>query len=116
MISIKEKYNNLKKSGEIEKSAFLIAILAVPVICFLIFYVAVNFNSIIMAFQSYDNKTSTFYFNGLVNFKEFFERLSTASQLKYAIKNSAIVFVLNVGISMPLCMFVSYCITEKAPP
>ena len=114
MVSI-EKNKQLKKRFDFWECAFLIGILAVPVICFLIFYVAVNFNSIIMAFQSYDTATSTFYFNGLVNFKEFFERLSTSSQLKYAIKNSALILVLNVGISMPLCMLISFCVTEKVP-
>ena len=93
----------------------MVSILAIPVICFAIFYVAVNFNSIIMAFQSYDEATSKFYFSGLVNFKEFFERISTTAELKYAFKNSAIVFALNVCVSMPLCMYISYCITEKIP-
>ncbi|MBQ4268607.1 MAG: sugar ABC transporter permease [Clostridia bacterium] len=115
MLSIKEKFKKFKRSGGIAQSAFLIGILAVPVTCFLIFYVAVNFNSIIMAFQSYDTETSKFYFDGFVNFKEFFSRLSLSSQLKHAIRNSAVIFVLNVCISMPLCMFVSYCITEKVP-
>ncbi len=115
MLSIKEKYKKLKKSGDIERGLFLTAILIVPVICFFIFYVAVNFNSIIMAFQSYDTEKSTFYFDGLVNFKEFFKRLSQSTQLKYAIKNSALILALNIVISMPLCMFVSYCVTEKVP-
>ena len=115
MTSIENKTDKIKKRIDVEKGIFLVSILAIPVICFAIFYVAVNFNSIIMAFQSYDEATSKFYFSGLVNFKEFFERISTTAELKYAFKNSAIVFALNVCVSMPLCMYISYCITEKIP-
>lgn len=121
MTSIQEKNNHTKKRLDVEKGVFLTAILAIPVVCFIIFYVVVNFNSILMAFQSYNEETSQFYMNGFVNFEEFFKRLFVSSseqssvQLKYAVQNSALILVLNVCISMPLCMFVSYCVTEKVP-
>ena len=66
-----KKMSSIKKSGRL----FYITMIALPLVQFLIFYVIVNFNSILMAFQNYDNSTGevviTFTWD---NFKFFFNK------------------------------------------
>lgn len=73
-----------------EHGWFYIIMLAFPTIQFLIFYIAVNFNSIIMVFQKYDANTATYVFEGVSNFKEAFKMLTTNDNMIMAIRNSFI--------------------------
>ena len=62
-----------------KKLIFYIACFALPVLQFLIFYIGVNFQSILLAFQKYDGKTTSFYFDKQdlwVNFQRVYEELT----------------------------------------
>ena len=63
-----------KRKREFQKNIFLATIIGVPLLNFIIFYVFVNFNSIIMAFQEYNLDTSKFEWAGMTNFKNLFEK------------------------------------------
>ena len=59
-----------------KKLLFYIVLMALPVVQFCVFYIGVNFQSILMAFQRYDTLESKFYFlkeDIFANFKRIFQ-------------------------------------------
>lgn len=92
---------------------FYTSIVALPVIQFLIFYIGVNFNSILLAFGKYDIHTNTYSFNGLNNFAEVIKAFQTTLYMPSALKNSTYVYLLGLFISMPLGLLFSYYLHKK---
>ena len=81
---------------------FYICLVALPLIQFCIFYIYVNFSSIMLAFQEFDPDTNKYVFAGLKNFEQIYLDWSNMPILKVALKNSLILY----GITL-LCMIVS---------
>ena len=104
----KRKNKNLKQTG------FIISVLFYPLLLFVIFYVVINFNSIIMAFEHidvYGNVT----FARFDNFKEYWN-LMTSSQgslVAISLKNSLLMYIINLAICMPLYILFSYMLFKK---
>ena len=108
---------------------FYIVMLAYPVLQFAIFYVGVNFNSILMAFQYFSGSTGkvdnyTFYEGTklFTNFITFFKRFQEGSGLEemtlmhgYAFKNSFISYFAALIITTPVSLIFSYYIFKKFP-
>lgn len=91
---------------------FYIALMAIPVVQFLIFYVYVNFNSIVMAFQSYDTLTGEKSFS-FANFAKIISEFRDGSMGIY-LRNSLLAYVVGLFV-MPLTLFFSYYIYKKYP-
>ena len=104
-----KKMSSIKKSGRL----FYITMIALPLVQFLIFYVIVNFNSVLMAFQNYDNSTGevviTFTWD---NFKFFFNK-DIAADLWLCTRNSLLYLVLNILVVMPVSLLFSYYVYKK---
>ena len=99
-----------------KKLIFYIVCFALPIIQFLIFYVGVNFQSILLAFQKYDGKTASFYFDKQdlwVNFKKVYEELTETNTLLIALKNSLILWVATSIIGTVAAVFFSYYIYKQ---
>ena len=108
---------------------FYIVMLAYPVLQFLIFYVGVNFNSILMAFQYWsgsDGKIDNYtFFEGsklLTNFITFFDRFDESSGIAevtlmggYAFKNAFVAYFSALIITTPVSLIFSYYIFKKFP-
>ena len=97
---------------------FIILMLAVPVLWFIVFYVMININSIIMAFRVIDGIGSDGrleYVWGLGNFKTFFEefRINLPSGIQVALKNTMKYFCLNFFLIVPATFFVAYFMYKK---
>jgi ABC-type sugar transport system permease subunit len=93
---------------------FYIAFMAIPVIQFCIFYIGVNFNSILLAFQRYDVNTGKYFFYGLQNFDQFFFDLALpGSPLNVSIFNSLIVYAGTLGATMLSLLFSFYIYKKK---
>src|SRR5690554_2364534 len=75
---------------------FYILVLAFPMTQFAIFYLGVNFNSILLAFRSYDVMSGQYIWAGLNNFKEVFADLSNMAMFSIAFRNSIIAFVFGM--------------------
>ncbi len=91
---------------------FCALVLAVPVAQFIIFYVVVNFNSIIMAFQKYEY--GNYMFNGLNNFKDMWGEIAHGSTLD-AIKNSILVYFCSSLLGLTLSLVFSFYIYKQMP-
>lgn len=96
---------------------FYILMMAFPVAQFMVFYVALNFRSILLAFQSVVNVEGTYRSSfSLTNFQtifyEIFHYPQNAQFLKL-LKNSLIAFGLEILVKIPLGVLFSYYIYKK---
>lgn len=92
--------------------AFYIALMALPVIQLCIFYIYVNFNSILLAFQT----TTAGDFQRLpAGFSNFVEAFKIMSECTYMFKNSIIFYLCHTGIGLSLAIVFSYYIYKKYP-
>ena len=98
---------------------FYITLLAIPVLQFSIFYVGVNFNSLLMAFQKYDDTNKVFKFlnfsNLFQNFVDVFEALGTETVFPYALKNSLISYFVSLVAGTGLALIFSFYVYKKFP-
>ena len=96
---------------------FIIGMLAVPIAWFIVFYVVVNFNSIILAFRSLDGVSSSgqpIYKWGFDNFAKFFEAFAMDTDaVQVSFWNTLKYFALNVVIILPLTYFMAYFLYKK---
>lgn len=105
------------KKRHIHDLIFCLCVMAIPTIQFAIFYVGVNFNSILMAFQKYEIDPATnlgaYKWLGFDNFESIWIELRYGSELVQALKNSAIVFLVNVGVGTTLSLVFSLYIFKR---
>lgn len=91
---------------------FIWSIITLPLISWLLFYVYLNFNMVLLAFQEYDVNALTYKFSGFTQFGRFLKDLFSEPILGGAAKNSLIVY--GIGwLQMPLTILVSFCIYKK---
>ncbi|MFR2944623.1 MAG: carbohydrate ABC transporter permease, partial [Lachnospiraceae bacterium] len=100
-----------KKNWFSGQTAFLIAIMALPVINWLIFWLYININSILLAFQ---NRTGAWT---LSNFKEVWislvEPVDYGGSVQLALKNTLKYFGVNVFVLLPVGLILSYFIYKR---
>lgn len=92
---------------------FYISLVGLPSLQFLIFYIVVNFNSIILAFQEYNVDTASFTFHGFENFKSAIENFKTQTFLTAAVENSITLYLFTLLVGIPLAIVFSYYIYKK---
>lgn len=106
------KKRSVLTKKELKKYGFILAVFAYPAILFLIFYVGININSILLVFQKIDlggGKT----FAGFDNFAFFFESIRNNPIVGTSLKNSLLIYVLNLVICMPLYLIFSFYLFKK---
>ena len=89
---------------------FVLIMLIVPIVNFIIFWVVVNFNSIVIAFQDPTGKTS-FTFD---NFKMVFNYFKT-NELRIALINTLITSGFQIVFLVPWSFILSYFLYKKVP-
>lgn len=99
-----------KKRGE---KIFFIALIAYPLLQFLVFYVIVNINSILLAFKAFDPDTATYYFQGLQNFVKFIKDITSDPAMVKASINSLTLYVSTLFIALPLNLVFSFFLYKK---
>lgn len=100
-----------KKKIKPRKLLFYLSIVTIPLIQFCIFYVGVNINSVIMAFESYDSATNSFRWNNFENFKMVFENFKNGPLLR-ALGNSVMYYGITI-ITMTLSTVFAYYVFKK---
>ena len=109
-----ENTNIIKKKKDVGATIFIVAMLIVPIAAFLFFYVYINFNSILMAFQIplYDGLGS--YRWGFDNFTRVFNQFSnTGDDLLLYLRNTVIFFCQDTFVNLPLSLMICYFIYKK---
>lgn len=114
--TLKRDKRMLKRSTK--RLLFAILMVIVPVVQFLIFYVYVNFNSFILAFQdyqvNYESLGYTVSFAGIKHFKAAWEIIASPHGLSM-IGSSLILYGCNLVIVMGLALVFSYYIAKQFP-
>ena len=103
-----EKLNSKKK----QRLLFYIFAMAWPVIQFIVFYVCVNINSILLAFRQFD-ALEGYSFVGLDNFKKVFSDFTEQAYIGTAFKNTFMVFGLSL-LTMFLPIVWAYYLYKKS--
>ena len=89
------------------RNIFIFLMLIYPLANFLVFYVAVNFNSVLMAFQRTDEEFNS-VFAGFDNFSRVFQTLGANGQLLQYAGNSFFFFAVTLVIGFPLNILFAY--------
>lgn len=106
------------KSGNVGAAVFAYTLIAYPMLQFLIFYVYVNFNSILLALQEFIPETATFEFlkgNIFGNFKDVIVDIIHDSTMKYCVSNSLVAWAIGLIVGFPLNLTFAYVIYKKVP-
>lgn len=107
----KKRMSNPRRNKRI---LFYVCVLALPLIQFAIFYLYVNIDSLMLAFQHYENKIGELGYNvtfaGFDNFVNVFNILKNKPQL---LENSLTLFVVELLIGIPLALLFSYYIYKR---
>ncbi len=110
----KEKYKKLTTARK-KEFAFFLALVAFPIAQFLVFYVVVNINSILLAFKTFDPNTAEYHFSGFNNFELFFHNVARDATMKVSIRNSLLLYASGLFIGLPLNLLFSYFLYKKIP-
>lgn len=103
-----------KEKMPLKRKLFILSIVFIPLCSFAFFYVYINFNSFLLAFQKIDINEN-YSFVGLDNFKKFFETILTGADAGLAFVNSLKNFWTTFLISTPLYILFAYYISKKMP-
>ncbi|MGN1078047.1 MAG: carbohydrate ABC transporter permease [Candidatus Gallimonas sp.] len=106
----REKSMSAMKRG---KAVFCAAVLIIPLLQFFLFYVCVNFNSLLLAFQKIDAEGNRF-FCGFDNFSTLFTMFRTDSVFGYALKNSLIAYLFVTVLATPLSLLFAFYVYKQA--
>ncbi len=103
-----------------KEKVFICVMIGIPLIQFAIFYVWMNFNSILMAFNEGPEVIWTDGFvslgkdmYGWDNFRRIFENESKVFSV--ALKNTFLFFLVGTIVSLPISLFVSFFLYRKIP-
>ena len=106
------------KKGKLDKRTvhrglFIGGMLSVALINFAVFWVYVNFDSILMAFRL-ETRTGTVW--GFENFRRFFREFPQAEfEWLVSLRNTLLLFVVGTLICLPLTFIFSYFMFKKVP-
>ncbi|GEM_PF-220502 len=111
------KKTGVKRIGQRKRNdiIFYCLMLAFPVVQFCIFYIGVNFNSILLTFKKYDFVTGQWSFAGFENISKVLSDISSQYVLIQSAKNSLICYFVGLITGVPLSLFFSYYIYKKMP-
>ncbi len=113
MLRVKEGGVQTAKNKRFKETGFIIVMLIIPVINFLIFWVGVNFNQILLAFKKIEGDK---YVYTLENFKEIFLVIagkSTKLEIWSSLKNTTIFWLFDNVLLFPLIIFCAYVMKKK---
>lgn len=119
-VKLHDKFGRKNKSRSIgaRKRAeifFLVCILAFPITIFLVGYVYVNLNSVMLSFKAYDLDKAEYYWVGFENFKQVFSDLTTNPVISSMFARSLISYACTLLIAFPLNIVFAFVIYKKIP-
>lgn len=104
----------IKKSRKSKTEiAFILFGISIPIISVIFFWIIINFQGILLAFQE---KVDGSYIWGLGNFKYLWEEVtSPTSKIMEGLKNTLIFFVFSTFLQLPTTYAISFFIYKKVP-
>ena len=97
------------------KKIFYYSLMLYPLLQFCVFYIGVNFQSILLAFQEYEDNKFVFLTGDIFgNFKQIIEHFGVKDNtVLWAFKNSLILWGFSVVFGMGVAIFFSYYIFKR---
>lgn len=113
MEKVKKKKMTLKNK-KIGETIFFWSLLIIPLAQFCVFYIGVNFNSLLLSVKEYDYDTGKYIYAGFRNFENFFKLcFSGDSSMWICLKNSLLIFLIGVFVTTPISILFSYYIYKN---
>ncbi len=111
------KLHQKKKRQPLSRHLFILALIVWPLAQFLVFWLYVNIDTVVMSFQQLDFNTGKQAFVGFDNFRWVWRQLvsNTDPTLRNSILNSIYLFLSNNFIILPVAIFVAYVLQKKLP-
>lgn len=103
-----------RQKNEMKRSLFVASILIIPIAVFLVFWLYVNFDSILLSFQRevYEGGNMHLEFS-LDNFKRVYEGFFKDRTLLLAFRNTLLFYLVSVIVVFPLSLLMAYFIYKK---
>lgn len=110
---MKAKKEHKKMSRKTKRLLFIWGMLAIPLLQWLIFFVYVNIDSVIMSFQTMNYNTGKIEWT-LNNYKRFIYEWNALPQIKNAVSNSILAGINNMVLIL-ISLILSYFFYKKIP-
>ena len=113
---VKRRYRNVNGRGTFARNKgdllFYCLVLLIPLTQIALFYFGVNFQSILMSFQTYSTVNDVFTWNPQVNINQFINEVKTAN-FWIMVRDSLVVWLCTQLAGTVLALFFSYYIYKK---
>lgn len=110
---LKKKRNGSMRKAKRNERIFITCMLIIPLTMFCVFYIGVNFNSILLAFKQYNTTTGGYEWAGFSQFKLFFDTIANEPFMKYSIRNTFIYFAISLFVLLPIQVLNAYYVYKK---
>lgn len=119
LIDLFEKVLRLDRSYKAkrrrQKKFFIFMMLVLPIAHFMVFFVYVNIDTILLSFQRFDYYTGDYTFVWLENYQKVIRDIIQLPQMKQTIINSFMFLPITNFITLPLSIISAYFIFRKVP-
>ena len=105
----------MKLTRKQRRLAFYIALSFIPIAQASVFYIYLNINTIVLAFQDYDLESQKYIWAGVANFKRLFQNFSADPAFLLAFRNSLIAFIVPSVLIVPIGVLNGYYFYKHAP-
>lgn len=107
--SATKERKKIKRIGKRRETIFIVALLAVPTVHWLIFWLYVNMSSFVLAFQTQAGEWS------LINFSMFWNSLTSpyGATVGRSLINTLKYWAVSIGINFPLSIVIAYFLFKK---
>ena len=116
-LKVKDGNTNTKLRGFSKQKTndmiFYVCMIVLPCLQFIIFWIGTNLETILLAFQSYDRATDTYFFVGFDNFAKVYNMVVNSVNITQSLKNGLTYQTLNYLITWPLSILFSFYIYKK---
>lgn len=103
-----------KQKNKIKRFLFVSSILVIPIAVFLVFWLYVNFDSVLLSFQKevYTDGNMQLAFT-LDNFKRVFDSFFLEKSLLTAFRNTSLFYLVSVIVVFPISLLMAYFVYKK---
>ena len=109
-----QKNKNMYSAKKRRDLIFYSLMLLWPVAQFAVFYIGVNFNSVLLAFKSYESE-GVYSWVGFENFSTLFSQFKNLTVFRMGLKNSLLLFFVGTALGVALGILFSFYIYKKLP-
>lgn len=114
------KNNNILVGKRRKKSTneivFMITLMAIPILHFCVFWLFINFDSILLSFKRFNMMSGEWEWAGFANYRTLYKAfIKPGSVLPRALWNSFSVFLWNDFVILPISFFCAYMLYKKMP-